>query len=632
MAIRLGRTGRLESLIHAAALDAPAESAAQRLLSDERFLFACARLQQAEAARTKTPAEPAGAPGAAVEPDPANRFAEQGLSLLRESGPVARPAGLSLEAYLSPVDLAVVPYVVFRPKAPAPAAGRPLAVVLHSYWPDLAADDFFYPIPGLLDVLEAEGWMGLWPYGRTNTDFVGPGERDVLDATARVFATDKVDPSRVALMGYSMGGSGAWTIAARRPSAFAGVFVLAGRTDFYAWRGVDEKEVPRWKRLLIDLDFAREEAANFLALPVRAVYGSLDTVIPPSQGRALCDSIRALGGSAEFSVVPGGTHWTLGVPATMDPAFPAWLRRLARPRAPPAFSHRFLTPSEGESYGVAAEGVERFGEPARILGSRAPGGILSLELENVSRLRVFPGALGGARGRIRIGGRETELSVPPEGALVSPRGELLPEGDPAAAEKRPGLSGPFRDVLSGPFVLVYGTRGTEGETRKNREMAEREAKMWRAYAKADAPVRSDAEASSGILAARSAICFGTPQTHALLAGLSARLPVLFTPDGVSVGRRTFRWADGVGLRMCIPHPGHPGRYLAICAGAPWGEHLPENHKWDLLPDLIVYGPEKNEDGTNRARLAGFFDASWRLDEKALEADPEPPPPTAPPGP
>lgn len=610
----LGGGAPLASLVHRLALERPERFPEARLLSDERLLRAVALLEQGECAAGRAGADPAEGRGKAAE----------AIRLLASEGPPPKGPGLALEAYLSRVDLSVVPYVVFRPKRPAPEGGYPLAVVLHSWWPDLDKDDFFSPIPGLLEVLEEEGWMGVWPFGRSNTDFVGPGERDVLDVVQRLYGTDRIDPGRVVLMGYSMGGTGAWTIAARRPAAFAGVVAIAGRTDYYAWQRVREESLPRYKRILLDMDFAREEAENFTALPVFSVHGELDRVVPDHQSRGLCERIRGLGGDAEFYLVPGGDHWSLGAPVTGSPRFREWLRRLKRPPHPPRFVHRFLTPTEGETYGVAAESVAEFGQPARIRGRRGPDGALDLALENVDLIRILPGAGAGGVVRLRLGRTPLEVRPGADGALLTADGEIVPE-DPEVSRKRPGLSGPFRDVYSGPFLLVYGTRGTPEETTRNRAMAEREAAMWKAYAKGEAPVVADTAVLPRHLAERHAICFGTPRDHALLASVAARLPVEFRADAFRLGGREFKWGDGVGLRMVWPNPARPDRYVAVCAGAPWGEGLPANHKWDLLPDVCVYAPERNPDGTSRALAAGFFRSDWTLDGSSLEADPAPAP-------
>lgn len=66
--------------------------------------------------------------------------------------------------------------------------------------------------------------LGRGPYGF----YSGPSERDVLDVLADVEATYRVDPDRVFVSGYSMGGFGAMYLASSYPDRFAGLVNWVG--------------------------------------------------------------------------------------------------------------------------------------------------------------------------------------------------------------------------------------------------------------------------------------------------------------------------------------------------------------------------------------------------------------------
>jgi hypothetical protein len=59
-------------------------------------------------------------------------------------------------------------------------------------------------------------------------------------------------------------------------------------------------------------------------------------------------------------------------------------------------------------------------------------------------------------------------------------------------------------------------------------------------------------------------------------------------------------------------PWNPEKLAVVQCGARWGGGLPRNHKYDMLPGYIVYTRETDEDGSNTALCAGFFDARWRM--------------------
>ena len=62
------------------------------------------------------------------------------------------------------------------------------------------------------------------------------------------------------------------------------------------------------------------------------------------------------------------------------------------------------------------------------------------------------------------------------------------------------------------------------------------------------------------------------------------------------------------------------------AGQHWGGGLPFNHKFDLLPDYIVFSSEYEGGlistpyaghGPNRHLCAGFFDTNWQVNRELM---------------
>ena len=61
----------------------------------------------------------------------------------------------------------------------------------------------------------------LHPYGRYCNAFKFAGEADVFEALEEVKRHYHIDPSRIALRGFSMGGAGTWHLAAHHPDVWA---------------------------------------------------------------------------------------------------------------------------------------------------------------------------------------------------------------------------------------------------------------------------------------------------------------------------------------------------------------------------------------------------------------------------
>lgn len=119
-----------------------------------------------------------------------------------------------------------------------------------------------------------------------------------------VLAREPVDPARVSLTGLSMGGYGAWDLAARMPERFAALVPICG--------GGDEATAPR-----------------LAALPIWCFHGAADNVVPVGRSRSMIEAVRAAGGKPRYSELEGVGHdaWT---PAYRDPAVLDWLFEQSR--------------------------------------------------------------------------------------------------------------------------------------------------------------------------------------------------------------------------------------------------------------------------------------------------------------
>jgi predicted peptidase len=114
-----------------------------------------------------------------------------------------------------------------------------------------------------------------------------------LMALLALKGTLPIDDKRIYLTGLSMGGYGSWQLAAHHPNLFAAVVPICGGGQT-AW------------------------AAQLKDVPIWAVHGDADTVVPPSKSRDMIEAIKAAGGNPKYTELPGVGHnsWT---PAYEDP-------------------------------------------------------------------------------------------------------------------------------------------------------------------------------------------------------------------------------------------------------------------------------------------------------------------------
>lgn len=138
-----------------------------------------------------------------------------------------------------------------------------------------------------------------WYYDRTDTLI----RRMIEQAIAEL----PVDPGRIYLTGYSMGGIACWDMGARHPDLFAAIIPIAARRE------------------------AGPSLCSMRDVPVWAFHGADDPVVPLALGQGAVNIFRSCGGKAKFTVYPGVGHdsWSQTY-ADMD--IYEWLLKQSRQR------------------------------------------------------------------------------------------------------------------------------------------------------------------------------------------------------------------------------------------------------------------------------------------------------------
>jgi predicted esterase len=125
---------------------------------------------------------------------------------------------------------------------------------------------------------------------------------------ASVKADYRVDPKRIYVTGLSMGGEAAWRFALHQPDTFAAVAPLSAylnHSDPATMRSI--KDIPVW-----------------------AIHGADDTLIPLARAQQPVEALKAVGGNIQFTILDGHDHdvWT---DTYSDPKFYDWLLQHQRP-------------------------------------------------------------------------------------------------------------------------------------------------------------------------------------------------------------------------------------------------------------------------------------------------------------
>jgi poly(3-hydroxybutyrate) depolymerase len=115
-----------------------------------------------------------------------------------------------------------------------------------------------------------------------------------------------IDPDRVYLTGFSMGGYGTYRWASAHPETFAAIAPVAGAAR-------------------------PEEACNLRSVPIWAFHGAKDESVKLENDQAAVDAIKACGGDIKFTVYPDGGHSSDA--AYADPQLYQWFLEHRRSEA-----------------------------------------------------------------------------------------------------------------------------------------------------------------------------------------------------------------------------------------------------------------------------------------------------------
>jgi predicted esterase len=184
-----------------------------------------------------------------------------------------------------------------------------------------------------------------------------------------------IDPDRVVLMGYSMGGFGTWNVGLRHPDRFAAIAPLAG--------GISRKEFVEQRD-----DQARRLLGNARMVPTFFVHGSRDPVVPFRFSRTIAQELTTLGAEHRFTEVEGGGHVLMPFLSgnELTTQFATWLAARVRDPHPRKVEHHALDDAHGASWWVRVEALSA--PTARVEAEVVEGNRIVVKTEGVSRLTL----------------------------------------------------------------------------------------------------------------------------------------------------------------------------------------------------------------------------------------------------
>jgi pimeloyl-ACP methyl ester carboxylesterase len=225
------------------------------------------------------------------------------------------------------------PYGLYLPSTWDGETALPAALVLHGHG---GSHSSYNQFPGFLDDFgEHPPTVLVTPLARGSSFYADYGEHEVLAVLDDVERRWSIDPERLYLTGYSMGGYGVYRLGALYPDRFAGAVVWAGYSGEFTGlpRGEAGSSIASGERDTTPTGDAVRNLESFLHLPVLHLTGTNDEIVPVTGQLAASRRLDDLGYRHRLDVYPGYEHLSFGiVDEWSEPR--AWLGDARRETAP----------------------------------------------------------------------------------------------------------------------------------------------------------------------------------------------------------------------------------------------------------------------------------------------------------
>lgn len=179
---------------------------------------------------------------------------------------------------------------------PTHAARAPRPLIVHLHGSGQATEDM--AAATLATFAELAGPDVVVAYPLSPGGWSGPAVGELIDS---LVATHSLDPERIYLIGFSLGGIGTWEVALDQPERFAAAVPIGGRSG------------------------SPSEAARLRDLPIWVINGADDPTTTPEDASLMVEALRAAGGSPRFTLLPGLAHGESQEAAYRQPGLFPWL-------------------------------------------------------------------------------------------------------------------------------------------------------------------------------------------------------------------------------------------------------------------------------------------------------------------
>jgi hypothetical protein len=543
---------------------------------------------------------------------------DQGIERARQLKSGRKPwlegKGRKILGHRSALDGSVQPMGVTIPDSYDGKKPVRLYVWLHGRDQRLSEANFIYRFPNPSTSLTYKtadlGQITVDVYGRWNNANHWAGEVDVYEAIAAVQRRFKIDPDRIILRGFSLGGAGAWHIALHNPDRFAAAEIGAGtyprRSEMPGFPPYQAATLRIWENII-------DWSLNAFNFPLLAHDGDADTqvsAIPPmpkgtpTRGqlesslrvRAQLEKENAINESSFFISEKTGHGVSPQVREQLDELLKKWGDR---GRVSPDHI-RFLTYTTryNKAHWVSVEALEKHYERADVDATRdAARKTYQIKTTNLNLLTLRETK---AASEIEIDGQKLKVKGAPQLLLEKTGSQWrVTKSKPKGLRKTHGLQGPIDDAFLEPFLLVKPTGPPlyAETTAQALRILDRFDRTYARWYRAHPRIKNDEDVTEEDFDNYNVVLFGDPKSNRWIGELRKKLPI-------------DEWSPKTLPAFIYPNPLNPKRYVVINSGLTIAEReYQSDYSMPTLGDWAVL--EIGDTDTPKPIKAGLFDEFWK---------------------
>lgn len=457
------------------------------------------------------------------------------------------------------------------------------------------------------------------PFGRYCNGWKSAGETDVFEARDDAMARFNVDPNRIALAGFSMGGAGAWHIGAHFADQWAAVHAGAGFVDVKRYQKLTPDKYPVWyEQSLWGAYDVPNYARNFLNVPLIAYSGENDTQRDAAE--YMMENLAMEGLKPPHLIGPGMGHkYHPEVIKEVQASIEAAVKK-GRIHEPAELHLQTRTLAYSRLHWLQIQAMQRHWEDARVDAKwDRSANKVEIETKNVDSLVLHLPSIP----KVTIDGTLaafTRSSIYPDAWEWNRSGAKL-----SRVHKRPGLQGPIDDAYRSRFLVVLPDRSKLDSLVDQWVKIESEhfLKRWRSLMRGDAPFKLASEVTQQDIQDCHLILWGTPKSNSKIEEFLASKErpgfLSWNAAQIKIGKLEMPSQNSV-LVLAYPNPLNSNRYVVMNSGLTFREAHDRTNSLQnpKLPDWAVLDVTQpsNSESPGKVITADFFDENWQPIDRA----------------